>query len=147
MKNLSFRLFVYTNPTKTHNENGKFNSSYKSVYFENSTTSPLLFTSCKRQNGPKPTHNFPLFCVNCTLRSRDYILVLLYLLNLFLAYETNQRKCCDTMNRVNIFENVFFRFVLCKRRLRSTVLQYILGYLNTVGRMKQFLFKWENLFV
>ena len=75
---LPFRLFIYSNPTKTHNENGKFEPCYKSVYFENGTTSHPSFSSCKRQKRFQ-THTicirhmiFTLSCVNYALCSQDY---------------------------------------------------------------------------
>ena len=83
-ENLPFSLFVYTNATKTHNENRNFESCYKSLYFENGTTSHLSFSSCKRQK------RFETDTI-CIRLARDFYFVL----QKAHALRSRYYQCCD----------------------------------------------------
>ena len=107
----SFTLIQQKRAVKT----ATFESSSKSVYFENGTTLHLSFSSCIRQKRFETNeiciwHVILLhYALNHALKSRDYRCFRIHF-HPFLAYETNQCKHCNTMNTVsNVFAKVFLK--------------------------------------
>ena len=106
------------------------------------------FPSVKSKNSSKPARFctwhiiFTLSCAKPHL-TLTRLLVLSYSFNTFLAYETNQCKCCDMMNKVNIFINMNFCCIVRKalwqeeRKTKSsiTTCSYLLNFLFSSHRV------------